>query len=282
MRKYVFVMDFFFSEFQGGAELNAETLAKSLEQNGIETELINSSKVTVDFMKQRKDDVFVFGNFILLSEESKKYAIDNLTYLIYEQDHKYLKTRNPIFFPNFKAPEDMLCNIDFFKGAKKNLFLTKLSKDVFVDNTGLDNVYNLGCSIWSKEDLNMMRQLCDSQKVDKVAVLDSDNPIKKRAKTIEYCKKNNINFELIKDKNYHKFLEKLSKYKKFIFFTGHLETCARILVEAKMLNVEVSYQKKLIGAASEPWFQLSGVELIDEVEKICNDMPFKVMEIVNE
>jgi hypothetical protein len=275
-------MDFFFSEFQGGAELNAETLANSLKQNGAEIELINSSRVTIEFMQQRINDVFVFGNFVLLSEESKNFAINNLTYLIYEQDHKYLKTRNPIFFPNFKAPKHMLCNIDFFKGAKKNLFLTKLSKDVFVDNTGLDNVHNLGCSIWSKKDLNVMRQLCNSEKVDKVAVLDSDNPIKKRAKTVEYCEKNNLSFELIKDKNYHKFLEKLSRYKKFIFFTGHLETCARILVEAKMLNVEVSYQKKLIGAASEPWFKLSGLELIDEVEKICEEMPIKVMEIANE
>ena len=275
-------MDFFFSEFQGGAELNAETLANSLKENGAEIELINSSRVTVDFMKQRLNDVFVFGNFILLSEESKKFAIDNLTYLIYEQDHKYLKTRNPIFFPNFKAPKHMLHNIDFFKGAKKNLFLTKLSKDVFVENTELTNVHNLGCSIWSKKDLNVMRELSSNIKIDKTAVLDSDNPIKKRAKTIEYCKKNNISFDLIKDKNYHSFLEKLSKYKKFIFFTGHLETCARILVEAKMLNVQVSYQKKLIGAASEPWFELSGTELIDEIEKICEQMPLKVMGIVNE
>ena len=127
-----------------------------------------------------------------------------------------------------------------------------------------------------------MRKLCLNDKIDKIAVLDSDNPIKKRAKTVEYCNNNNLDFELIKDKNYHNFLEKLSRYKKFIFFTGHLETCARILVEAKMLNVEVSYQKKLIGAASEPWFKLSGTELIDEVERICEEMPNKIMDIVNE
>ncbi len=282
MHKYVFVMDYFFSEFQGGAELNAETLANSLQNIGAEIELINSSKVTIEFMKQRKNDIFVFGNFVLLSEESKKYAINNLTYLIYEQDHKYLKTRNPIFFPNFKAPEHMLCNIEFFKAAKKNLFLTKLSKDVFVDNTGLKNVHNLGCSIWSKEDLNVMRKFSSNNKVDTIAILDSDNPIKRKATAIEYCKYRDLNFELIKDKNYHKFLEKLSKHESFIFFTGHLETCARIIVEAKMLNVRVFYQKKLIGAASEPWFNLSGLELIDEIERICEEMPHKVMEIANE
>ncbi len=47
----------------------------------------------------------------------------NLKYLIYEQDHKYLKNRNPISFVNFIAPKNMLANIDFYSGAKKVLFL---------------------------------------------------------------------------------------------------------------------------------------------------------------
>lgn len=275
-------MDFFFSEFQGGAELNAEALANSLKKHDVDIELINSSKVTVEYLEQNKDNLFIFGNFVLLPEESKRYAINNLIYLIYEQDHKYLKTRNPIFFPNFQAPEHMLCNIDFFQGAKKVLFLTKLAKDVFVQNTKLANVYNLGCSIWSEEDLSVMRELSKNDKINKIAVLDSDNPIKKREKTIKYCRDNNLEFDLIKDKNYHHFLDKLSRYKRFVFFTGHLETCARILVEAKMLNVEVTYQKRLIGAASEDWFRLSGNNLIDEIEKICQEMPLKVLEIINE
>ena len=50
--------------------------------------------------------------------------------------------------------------------------------------------------------------------------------------------------------------------------TGHLETCCRLVVEAKMLNCKVVTQQKLIGAASEPWFELNGEDLIEEIRKI--------------
>ena len=53
--------------------------------------------------------------------------------------------------------------------------------------------------------------------------------------------------------------------------TGHLETCCRIIVEAKMLSCNVITQKTLIGACSEDWFNLDGPELIEEIRKISNN-----------
>ena len=67
-------------------------------------------------------------------------------------------------------------------------------------------------------------------------------------------------------------------FKKLIFFTGHLETCARILVEAKMLNLKVIFPKRLVGAASEKWFELSGNDLIDKMEEISSAMPHNVLD----
>jgi len=279
-KKIIFVMDFTFEEIQGGAELNTQSLAKSIQEEGYEVLVIKSTDASVDFMHSNRECSYIFGNFILLSEQSKRYAIDNLNYLIYEQDHKYLKNRNPISFVNFIAPKNMLANIDFYSGAKKVLFLTKLSRDVFVKNTGLENVHNLGCSIWSKSDLQILRKNCNNPKKPLIAILDSNNPIKKREKCIEYCKKNNLPYDLIKDKNFHKFIKKLSGYERMVFYTGHLETCARILVEAKMLNVKITYQKHLIGAASEDWFSLSGEKLIDTIEKICDNIPKEVLGII--
>lgn len=83
-------------------------------------------------------------------------------------------------------------------------------------------------------------------------------------KCIEYCEKNNLDYELIKDNDNKKFLKKLNDYKGLIFMTGHLETCCRIIVEAKMLGLEVITQKKLIGAASEEWFSTNGKELTEK------------------
>ena len=77
-------------------------------------------------------------------------------------------------------------------------------------------------------------------------------------------------------------MRKLSKYEKLLFLTGHLETCARIIVEAKMLNLKVITNKKLIGAASEDWYSLSGKQLIDEMEKISSGIPNKIFETIND
>jgi hypothetical protein len=100
--------------------------------------------------------------------------------------------------------------------------------------------------------------------------MDNDNPIKKKYQCIEYCKKNGINYELIKDKDNKEFLKKLNEYEGLVFMTAHLETCCRIVVEAKMLGLKVITQKKLIGAASEDWYFLSGKELVSEMQNISN------------
>ena len=280
--KFFMVMDFYFSEISGGAELNAESLVDRFIESGYKIKKKKSAEITINFLKKNKDCYFIFSNFILLKEECKQYAIKNLKYFIYEQDHKYLKTRNPITFPNFIAPPNQLANIDFYKNSIKVLFLTKLAKDVFVSNTKLSNVINLNSSVWRKEELQFLKTICNTKKIKDIAVMDSSNPIKRKHDCISYCKKNNLNFELIKDSNFKNFMKKMSSFKKLVFFTGHLETCARIVVEAKMLNLKVIFQKRLVGAASEDWFSLSGETLIDEMEKISSEMPKRIVGLLSD
>ncbi len=111
--------------------------------------------------------------------------------------------------------------------------------------------------------------------------MDSENPIKRKYDCIKHCESKNLEYELIKDRDFKKFLLKMSKFEKLLFLTGHLETCARIVVEAKMLNLKVIIQKKLIGAASEEWFSMSGETLIDEMERISYNMPLRIIEALN-
>ena len=113
---------------------------------------IKSQEATVAFLKSNRESIFIFSNFILLPEESKQYAIKNLKYFVYEQDHKYIKSRNPVKYVDFIAPKEERINIDFYRGAIKVLFLTKLSMDVFRLNTELTNLYNLTSSVWRKQE----------------------------------------------------------------------------------------------------------------------------------
>ena len=276
------VMDFFFSELKGGAELNAESLIERSFDLGFKIEKIKSDRLTIEFLSNNKDKKFIFSNFVGVPPECIAYAIKNLDYVIYEQDHKYIRTRNPIHFVDFIAPKEFRTYTEFYKSARKVFFLTKLAKDVFVANTELDNVCNLESSVWTKSDLEFIKQISDTPKTKDNAIMDSNNPIKRRERCIEYCKENNMEYELISDPEFKNFMKKLASYERLIFFTGHLETCARILVEAKMLNLKVTCPKKLIGAASEPWFDLTGIELIDRMEEISSNMPNVVMGCFND
>ena len=273
MIDYYLVADFFYGDFTGGAELNDFSLIDRFKEKGILVKKLYCRDITVKLLEENRHAKFIIANFITLPEEYKKYFIENLDYVIYEHDHKYLKTRNPIFYKDFIAPKDELANQEFFAGAKAIICLTQLAVDVLKANTGLPNVPKIGASVWRQEDLEYINTLAMKPKNGKYAVMESSNPIKKTALCVKYCETNNIDYDLVSDSNHREFLKKLSSYEGIVFMTGHLETCCRLLVEAKMLNCEVITQKKLIGAASEDWFSLSGADLTREIEAISAQAP---------
>jgi len=266
------IADFFYKDFTGGAELNDYSLIDQFRRRGHNVVEVYCRDATPEFLEDKKDNHFIVANFVSLSDKSKSYLINNCEYVIYEHDHKYLQKRNPIFYKDFLAPESDLANIEFFKAAKATICLTQLAYDVFKKNTKLNNVDKIGASVWRDEDLDYLLELSlQASKVNIAAIMDSDNPIKKRASCIQYCYANDIKYNLISDKDHRSFLSKLSQYETLVFMTGHLETCCRIIVEAKMLNCDVITQKSLIGACSEPWFDLNGADLIKEIRKISNN-----------
>lgn len=270
--KVVFISDFYYPSFVGGAELNDYSLISRFV-NDANTEVWKNkcSNISVDFLKNNKEQNFIVSNFVTLSKDCLAYLTDNCSYIIYEHDHKYLKKRNPIFYRNFKAPKEELANYNFYKKAESVVCLTQLAVDVIKDNTGLENIKKIGASVWRDQDLDYLNEIRKQEKKDCYAIMDSNNPIKKKMKCIEYCKKNNLKYELISDSDNKEFLKKLNNYKGLVFMTGHLETCCRIIVEAKMLGLEVITQKKLIGAASEEWFTLNGKELTEKIREISKN-----------
>ena len=271
--KIIFIADYFYDDFTGGAELNDYSLIKHFEILGHEIERVHCQNINQGFLHENKNTNFIVGNFILMPPDIRNYMAQNCNYIIYEHDHKYLKTRNPIQYKDFIAPFEDLANQKFYKSAKAVICLTQLAVDVIKANTGLKNVSKVGASVWTDDDLNYIADLSSKEKSDFFAIMDSSNPIKKRQECIDFCKSRQISYELIGDKNHRKFLEKLSNYRGLVFMTGHLETCCRLVVEAKMLNCRVITQKRLIGAASEDWFSLDGLSLIEAIRKISQQAP---------
>ena len=259
MNKIVFVSDFFVEQIIGGGELNDYECFKALKNKNFNVEKINSHLLKKQNLSQ--DCLYIVSNFVNLRHEVIE-EFQNYTYIIYEHDHKYLKSRNPANFINFVAPPSELVNISFYKSAKAVLCQTDFHLKIVKKNTGLENLINLGGNLWSSESLQHMLQISKNEKVKKIAILNSDIEHKNTKASIEWCLRKNKEYNLVSDSNYLTFLSKLGKNEKFLFMPKTPETLSRVCVEARMMNMGV-ITNGLIGASKEDWFSLKGEELIN-------------------
>lgn len=258
--KYVFIADYV--QIVGGAEANDHSLREFL---GGEQVVIRSIDCSIDKLSKLRDTRIVISNFTALSQECKDYITKNSEYIIIEYDHKYLKTRNPSVFKDWKAPADQLQNLDFYRAAKSVICQTKQHQDVVILNTGLENTVNFGGSIWSNEQLDYIDSICgpDPTVPTQTAVLDSEIVHKGTRQAIEYAKNNNKTVKLLGVKDWKDFIIELSQCNELLFFPQVLETCSRIAVEARMIGLKVIGNNNL-SALKEDWFKkYKGNELIN-------------------
>jgi hypothetical protein len=263
--KIAFLQDFFDNEIIGGAEQNDAVLLRYMSSLGhhvvpVHTYMLAPVIECFDF--------FIVSNFTKLPQDVKQYLIEKKKYIIYEHDHKYVRTRNPAAYPNFIAPQEHIINREFYARAKKVFVLSKICKEVIEKNLNIDNVVNIGCSLWSKEKLDIMRQASTEKKIHEFGFLNSDNQIKGTKRALQYC--NDIGTEqdkalAIASPNYEIFIAALASCDKFVFFPQVLETYSRVCAEAKMVNCRVVTTPKLVGFFSEDYASLSGIELIDKI-----------------
>ena len=164
-----------------------------------------------------------------------------------------------------------MINVQFYRKAKAVIVLSKICKKIIENNLNLQNVYNIGCSLWTDERLDFIESLLASKKNNKYAILASSNPIKNTNAAIKLCEKYNLDFELISPCSETELLKKLSFFEGLIFLPGVLETFSRISAEAKMLNCKLITKPRMLGFASEEdIFKLSGLELIKQIRNRKN------------
>lgn len=278
-KNIIAISDFFVDELLGGAELHDDVVFSFLESKKALLTKKKSDQITVEYLKNNQNSIFFISNFSNLSFESLLFLMKKCEYIIYEHDYKFLKGRNPIFFKNFKAPKAEIINLNFYKNAKKIICLSELQKNIFQENLNLNNIVTINCSMWNNEDFELMFEYSETEKKNGVyAIINSDNPIKKTRSAVEFCQKNDLKYELIKSKNYRKFLQMLSQYEGLVFMTGHPEPTPRVAIESKCLGLKFISQKKLIGVAHENYFHLNGKELIEKVKNLRDENLIKIFD----
>ena len=261
----IFIADLFDIQINGGAELNDRVLINFLKADDkFKVIEINSADVTPQIIK--KNNKFLISNFVVLSDTARS-LLQTKDYIIYEHDHKYVNTRDPSVFANFDIPDQNIINRQFYQNAKAVVVLSKICKQILEKNLNLNNVYNIGTSLWSEERLQHIETLTTSSKNSKFAIINSTNKIKGTPESVEICQQKNIEYDLIGPLNPNDLLETLASYKGLLFFPKVLETFSRISAEAKMLNCSLLTKPKMLGFASEDIYSLAGQELIDEIRE---------------
>jgi hypothetical protein len=271
MTKIIFIADFFANQINGGGELNNEEVIQLLSLKQYEVLKINSNNCDLSFVKNNKENLFIIANFVMLHSSCKEYIEKNCRYIIYEHDHKYLRSRNPALYPDYVAPKSEIVNESFYKNSLSVLCQSNFHKDIIVKNIGITNIINLSGNVWSLDSLNLLRELSKVEKKDKVSIMNSNIGHKNTEYAIKYCKHKNYDYELINPCSQNQFLSRLANNKIFVFFPQTPETLSRIVVEARMANLSVITNNK-VGASYEEWFYLKGEPLIDIMMSKRNDI----------
>ena len=259
MNSFVFVSDFFAEQIVGGGELNDYEVCNILIKRGHDLQRINSHLFTKNVLDKQK--CYIISNFMNLKEEVKKSIID-YKYIIYEHDHKYIKTRNPALYKDFIAPKEQIVNEYFYKNALGVLCQSDFHTNIMKKNLNIENIINLSGNVWSIESLEFMRNISNIKKQNRTSILKSNTRHKNTSGAISYCVSKNEQYDLISDQDYYSFLSKMGKNRKFVFLPKTPETLSRICVEARMMNMSVAVNN-LIGASKEEWYALKGEELIN-------------------
>lgn len=255
----VFVSDFLISDCQGGAEMVDDTIIKRLNLTAMRTKDLTN----VDPYK-----LYLLSNTFQMPPYIKAIFRIYENYVIFEHDYKIHASRQPNLFLNNIIPEIERTNYEYYKGARYTFLQSNDHYKCFMDNQVPGKYINLHTSIWSKEELSVLRQFNRRDyKIDKVAIMDHYHPAKGKDIAVKYCKDNNLEYELIPKMPRNDFYKKLSEYKALAYFPIVKESFCRLVVEAKCIGLDL-HTTNTYGVTSEPWFnKLKGLEMISHIEK---------------
>lgn len=279
----LYISDFLYPESLGGAEQNDAVVLEMLENRGHSVEKVRSRKLNIEKLFAHKDKKIIVSNFVRLTEKVKNIITNNFEYIIYEHDHKYLTTRDPSEFENFKAPKHCILNVKFYYGAKSVFVQSNLHEKVIKANLPKVSTYVVGGNCWAEDTLELLSSLNKEPKVeDRASVMWSNISHKNTNGAVRYCEWQEMDYEIIRAADPDEFIRAMTANEYLVFLPKTIETLSRIVCEARMAGCKVITNKN-IGATSHDWFDLDGDSLvevmrgkkekvIDRIEEIFGDL----------
>lgn len=263
----IYVADFFKHEVAGGAELTGEAI---MESSPYRVFYAHASSVTDKFIKNNKDKYFIFGNYTLCPAEFVNSLLENkVKYSVIEFDYKYCLFRSEVLHRQKTGKECDCCNNlmgmvveAFYTNADVVFWMSSKQRDKFISKIPSLATCNhvVQSSTFDKETINLILTLKEEKLKRKkmpikiYGIQGSANWIKGTNETIAYCNANKFAFKIIQNMGYQEFLKELSKCDVFVFHPLDLDTCPRVVEEAKLLGLDLDLNEN-VQIRDEEWLK---------------------------
>lgn len=227
MRKVLYISDYSSKEISGGTEICDDIII-----NHLNCDFIKSSF----FTNGEGYDKFIVSNFFEISEEGKRWLIDNAAFYVIEHDYKIFPNRVPSEYPEFRIPKEDIRNVDFYRAAEKVVFQSSYQKYIFDLNLDIPKSVTLHANLWTDEQLDIFA-MAPHQKNGRCYIQNSSNSIKGTQESIRIAEHLKIPFDLHDSKPYDEFIDKLQHYSAVSLQSVIPESFGRIALEARMMGV---------------------------------------------
>jgi len=261
MKNILLISDLRYSEINnGGAESNNHELIKILAPHH-KVGFITTFDFNKNFNSLQNIDLFILSNFYFISDEAKQFLY-NKKYIITEHDYKFLQSRNPCIYQNFEAPKTDLIHQELYQKSIFTLVQSDFQKQIFQKNLSDVTIVNFSGNLWPVETLDLIEALSYKPKNGKTCILSSDDyGIKGVDRSIDFCNKTFLKYDLIPKLSHHEFLKFISDYSTYVFFPRSPETLSRVTIEARLMNLSV-ITSQYTSAVHEEFYKLENKEIL--------------------
>ena len=274
--RVVFVADLFAEDYVGGAELTTEAI---IDLSPTKVFKLHSASLTEELVIKNLDKTWILCNWAGASRDGLVALVNyGCSYYVVEYDYKYCKFRSS-HLHKLQLLNDCKCHLEahgqfvgaFYKRAKQVFFMSEEQMKEYhrllptFQEVGNSQVLS---SVWKESDLVRLSGIRSSRTSDngKWVVLSGGTWIKNQEATEAYCKAKGLPYDLVGGMPYHDFLTTLGQYKGLVFHPAGFDTCPRLVVEAKLMGLELDLNEN-VQHHNEWWFM--GTPLL--VEKYLQD-----------
>ena len=263
----IFVADLFAEDYVGGAELTTQALIESA--NDIKVQKIRSSELQMNHLSAGVNKHWVFTNCTSMQPSLLPSIIGNLSYSVVEYDYKFCRFRS---VEKHKAETGQECDCHeqlhgkmmsaFFHGAQSIWWMSEKQEKIYLERFPFleKNERCVLSSVFDEKFFAYVNTLntpgmgyTDVEDKKGWIVLGSESWIKGADQAEQYCKDNNLEYEVLWGMPHHLFLAKLSAAEGLVYLPKGGDTCPRMVIEAKLLGCELVLND-YVQHKDEEWF----------------------------